>query len=339
MVGRGQPGLPRARQGTILAHRSRVAGASRQNLGAWVRFSLAPEIIGLWGLQKPHFSGKIAGRAGGLLGSDGLQYTVIVTVPAVVRIVGWGQDVQEGGWPVYSINLVQVVPVWREHAGPAVLGVLGSGAQHARPHGLPLPGLQRRLELLLRRWRPWPRTRVHLVHAADAYLAVEHLEHAVHARVVVQRDARAALEQEDAQAEAVGLVDVHVSDRREVARQWLRQRLPRSDVEVLGAHLGQQALQLVQVLGEARRRSFGAPGAAAEGETRLASDALDQGGHVVTGHAWRFLRGSRPARSASAPPLAVPGGRHGCPQPRARRGGPATTGRRGARGRFAPPRR
>lgn len=163
------------------------------------------------------------------------------------------------------------------------------------------------------------------------------LEHTVHARVVVQRDARAALEQEHAQAEALRLVDVHVGDRREVAGQRLRQRLARRDVEVLGAHLGQQALEQAQVLREARRRPFGARRAAAEGETRLASDALDQGGHVVAGHAWRFLRGSRPARSASAPPLAVSGGRHGYPRGPPRQAGdlPATTGQRGARGRLA----
>lgn len=334
----------RTELGTSLAYHSRVPAASREDLGTWIRFPLAPEVIGLRGLQEPHLSRKVTGRSGGLLGPDGLQHPVIVAVPAVVGVVGRGQDVQEGGWPVHSVDLVQVVPVWRKDTGATGLGVLGPRAQHAGPHGVPLPGLQRRLELLLWRWspRPLPACRLQLVHAADANGAVEHLEHAVHARVVVQRDGCAALEQEHAEAEAVRLVNVHVGNRWQVGRQGLQRGLARDDVQVLGADLGQKALQFAQVLREALRHrrlgvwdraavgSAAAAPAAPEGEARLTGDPLDQGGHVVSEHARMFPRVPRPAPSFP-PPLAVSGGRHGCAQPRARREVPQLPVRR-ARG-------
>lgn len=181
-----------------------------------------------------------------------------------------------------------------------------------------------------------PAAHLQLVHAADAHGAVEHLEDAVHARVVVQRDGGAALQQEHAEAEAVCLADVHIGDWRQVGPQRLQRGLARGDVQVLRADLGQQALQLAQVLREALRhrrlgawrlaavgRAAAAP-AAPEGEARLAGDPLDQGGHVVSGHALLFLCVPRPAPSAPSfpPPLAVPGGRHGCPQPPARQEAP-----------------
>ena len=257
-----------------------------------------------------------------------------MAVPAVVGVVGRGQDVQKGGGPVHSVDLVQVVPVRREEARAAGLRVLCPGAQHARLYRVQLPGLQRRLELLLwwRGPRPLPAAHLQLVHAADAHGPVEHLEDAVHARVVMQRDGGAALEQEHAEAESVGLADVHIGDGRQVGPQRLHRGLTRGDVQVLRADLGQQALQLAQVLREALRyrrlrawrlaavgRAAAAP-AAPEGEARLAGDPLDQGGHVVSGHALQFLCVPRPPPSAPSfpPPLAVAGGRHGCPQPGAR---------------------
>lgn len=229
-----------------LAHRSLAPAASREDLGTWIGLPLAPEIIGLRGLQEPHVSGQLTGRTGGVLGPDRLQHPVIVAVPTIFRVVGRGEDVQEGGGPVHGVDLVQVVPVRRKDAGAAGLSVLRPRAQHARPYRVPLPGLQRRLELLLWRRgpRPRPTARLQLVHAADAHGAVEHLEHAVHARVVVQRDGRAALEQEHAEAEAVSLVDVHIGDRRQVGWQRLQRGLPGGDVQVFRADLGQQALQL-----------------------------------------------------------------------------------------------
>lgn len=309
------------------APRSGAPAASRDDLGTWIGLPLAPEVISLRGLKEPHLPGQVTGRSGGLLGPDGFQHPVIVAVPAVVGVVGRGQDVQEGSGPVHGIDLVQVVPVWREDAGAAGLGVLGPRAEHARPGGVPLAGLQRRLELLL--GRRGPRSlpaRLQLVHAADAHGAVEHLEHAVHARVVVQRDGRAALEQEHAEAEAVRLVDVHVGNGWQVGWQRLQRGLARGDIQVLCADLGEQALQLAQVLREALRHrrlrawhraavgSAAAAPAASEGEARLAGDPLDQGGHVVSGQARRFLRVPRPAPSFP-PPLAVTCGRHGCAHP------------------------
>lgn len=321
-----------------MAHDARAPTTSREDLGTWIGLPLAPEVIGLRGLQEPHLSGQITGRAGGLLGPDGLQHPVIVAVPAIVGVVGRGQDVQEGSGPVHGVDLVQVVQVRREDARAAGLGVLGPRAQHARPHGVSFPGLQRRLELLFRRRRPRPLPAgcLQLVHAADAHGAVEHLEHAVHARVIVQRDRRAALEQEHAETEAGRLVDVHVGDRRQVGRERLQRGLARGDVQVLGADLGKQALQFGQVLQEAlRHRRLGAwrraavgsaapASAAPEGEARLAGDPLYQGGHVVSGHVRLFQRVPRPGPSASCfpPPLTVPGGRHGYWQPRARREAP-----------------
>lgn len=320
------------------AHHSRAPAASREDPGTWIGLPLAPKVIGLRGLQKPHLSGQVTGRVGGLFGPDRLQHPVIVTVPAVVRVVGRGQDIQEGGRPIHSVDLVQVVPVRREDAGTAGLSVLGPRAQHSRPHRVPLPGQQRRFELLLwwRGPRPLPAACLQLVHAADAHGAIEHLEHAMHARVVVERDGCAALKQEHAEAEAVSLVDVHIGDGRQVGWQRLQRGLARGDVQVLCADLCQQALQLAQVLREALRhrrlrawrraaigRAAAAP-AAPEGEACLAGDPLDQGGHVVSGHALLFLRMPRPAPSAPSfpSPLAVPGGRHGCPQLRARQKAP-----------------
>lgn len=258
-----------------------------------------------------------------------------MAVSAIIGVVGRGQDVQEGGGPVHSVDLVQVVPVRCKDAGATGLGVLRPRAQHAQPDGVPLPGLQRRLELLLRRWGPLPlpAARLQLVHAADTQGTVEHLEHAMHARVVVQGDRRAALEQEYAEAEAVRLVDVHVGNGWQVGRQRLQRGLARGDIQVLSADLGQKAFQLAKVLREALRHrrlgarhraavgSTAAAPAASEGEARLAGDPLDQGGHVVSGHARLFLRVPRPAPSFP-PPLAVPGGRQGSVQHPARREAP-----------------
>lgn len=280
-----RPNVPNGRPRAAAA-----AAASEADAGPGVGLAPAPEVGGLRGLHQPHLP-----RQPGLLGARPrrrpLQQAVVVAVPSVLGVVGRRQDVEEGGGPVHGVDLVEVVGVRREQAGRGGRRVVLAGAEQGAVAG---PGGGR---------RGGGGGGGQRVHAGDAQRAVEHLQHAVHARVVVQRDAGAAPQQEHAHAEALRLADVHVADgrhhagpREPPARRRRRRRPPRRQVQVFGAHLVQQLLQPVQVLPEGRPRR------AAEGDARLPRHPLDQGGHVVPGHG-----GARPGPAAPGP----------------RRGGPA----------------
>ncbi|KAF3841772.1 hypothetical protein F7725_023723 [Dissostichus mawsoni] len=126
-----------------------------------------------------------------------------MTVPILVRVVRRGQDVHERSGSVHSVDLVQVVPVRREHAWPTFLREFSGGSEQGTPQ---------RAHLM----RGCRRGRVGLlqpVKTTDPDLSIHDFQHAVHPRVVVQRYGSSIFQQKHPHAELVRLADVHVGDR------------------------------------------------------------------------------------------------------------------------------
>lgn len=244
------------------------------HLRARVRLPSAPEVRGLGDLHKPDLL---------LFPVRGVRFRigenlVVVTVPAVVRVIRRGQNVHERRRPVHGVDLVKVVPLRREDAGPALLRVFGGGPQHGAPQSAHLRRGQRR-----RRLRP-AAVPLQPVEAADPDLPVEDFEHAVHARVVVQRDGGAAFQQEHPHAELVRLADVHVGDRRHSVVVRVRPRRavlgsPRDELQVSRSDFRHQAFQLTVVLYEGLSALLTESWWVPEGDQSLSGYSLDDGSH------------------------------------------------------------
>jgi hypothetical protein len=88
VVGQGQPAPD---QGPLLPG----AVGFKKDIGTWIGFFLAPEVISLGVLLLVHFSRQVTSRARGLHGTECIQHSVIMAFPEVARVMGHGQDVQE----------------------------------------------------------------------------------------------------------------------------------------------------------------------------------------------------------------------------------------------------
>lgn len=207
-----------------------------------------------------------------------------MTVSALVLVVWRGQDIHERRGAVYGVDLMEVVPVGGEHARAALLRVLRRGAQHRPPQRAHLRRGQRGLRLRAA-GRP-----LQPVEAADPDFAVQHFEHPVHPRVVVEGDGGAALQQEHPHAELVRLADVHVGDRGRagVVEGGTRGAVigpPRDELQVWSSHFRHQAPQFAVVLQEGFAGLLPEPRRAPEGHQSLPGYSLDDGAHgAVRGH-------------------------------------------------------
>lgn len=122
---------------------------SEGDRGARVGFPATPEVFWLRDLEEPRLLSLLHLLALSIQSPlcHSLERFVVVTVPPIVWIVRWCQDVQESGWPLHRVNLVEVFPERGEETRPAVLGVLGDRAKHGAPQGGSLERSQRGLEV------------------------------------------------------------------------------------------------------------------------------------------------------------------------------------------------
>jgi hypothetical protein len=157
----------------------------------------------------------------------------------MVRIIGWGQDVQEASGLGHYIDLVLVVHVWREIAVLVAL-VAGSGSTGLHITGPPLLGTQN--------GRPPPAGPYRLsakclrAHSALCACPGDHSVGCLHCSAAGTHP-----------GEAIRVPQVHVGSPGQIGPQWMQHVPVWEDVAVLGGYMGHQAFNLFKALCEVRR--------------------------------------------------------------------------------------